>query len=64
MTSEPDEALDLDFASILGVHAMQPDRRHTMCGYDMIPAGLPFGSGWLIRVVECPACLDVLAALG
>lgn len=66
MTSAtPDDPPDLGFASILdGTHAMQPDRRHTMCGFDLVPAGLPFGTDYLIRDVDCPACLNVLAAVG
>jgi hypothetical protein len=50
--------------SVLGVHAMQPDRRHTMCGVDLIPEGLRAFPDLLAREVTCPVCLDVLAAVG
>jgi hypothetical protein len=55
-----------DVAADLGVHAMDPDRRHTLCGFDVMgqrklpPPPLDFDP----RPIECPLCRAVLAAVG
>jgi hypothetical protein len=61
-----DEDLDNAFGMILGVHRMAPDLRHTLCGFDLIPGGKLSVSREFLRVDRnsCPACLDVLGAIG
>jgi hypothetical protein len=56
-----------NMAASLGRHGMAPDRRHTLCGFDI--AGerkLPDPPEDLDhhRVIECPLCLAMLAAVG
>lgn len=63
------DALDLDppFAYILGTHRMAPDLRHTLCGFDFAPDGgkIPVTREFLRpHPNPCPACLDVLGAIG
>lgn len=58
--------LTLAQAADLGTHAMDPDRRHTLCGFDLMGERKPDPPEDLDhhRVIECPLCLAVLAAVG
>jgi hypothetical protein len=56
--------LDMPFAELLGSHRMSPDLRHSLCGFD-VGAKIPVTRECLrVDPNPCPACLDVLGAIG
>lgn len=61
-----DPPLTPNEAAALGTHDMDPDRRHSLCGFDLagerkMPPPPP---DFERRPIECPLCRAVLAAVG